>query len=261
MSKITTNSRIFYGTTVTILNRSIDFDEGGSELQATLKVGAYSLTEYAAEVQRALREAGTQAYTVALNRTSRKLTIAAPVNFTLRSNTGTRAGTAAWAMMGFSTAANKTGSNSYLADSGAGSEYVCQYPVDKYLAFDDNEVSENATVNVTPAGIVQMVDFGVGARAEMNIRLITNLELYEKCANPSFVYNATGVTDAKNLLKYLRTKGRVEFMPDKDTPSSFTKCFLESSADDRDATRWELKNMKTPDVYETGRLTFRKVLL
>lgn len=261
MSKITTNSRFFYGTTVSILNRSIDFDEGGGELQATLKVGAYSLTEYAAEVQRALREAGSQAYTVTLNRTTRKLTIAAPLAFDLLTNTGTRAGSSAWVMMGFTTVADHTGATSYLAENGAGSEYVTQWPVDQYLAEDDNIVKENATVNMTPAGIVQMIDFGDGRRVQMNIRLITNQQLYDSCANPSFVYNAAGVAAAKALMTYLLTKGRVEFMPDKDTQASFTKCFLESSADDRNGTSYELKNMKTPDVYETGRLTFRKVLV
>lgn len=261
MSKITTRSRFYYGTTVNLLNRSIDFDEGGPELQATLRVGAYSLTEYVAEIQRALRAAGTQAYVVSLNRTTRRLTFSAPLAFQLRSNTGTRAGSSAWSMMGVSTSADHLANTSYTATSGAGSEYVTQYPVDQYMSFEDNIEKEAATVNATPAGIVQLIDFGDVPRCEMNLRLITNLNLYAGCSGQPFVYNASGIAAAKAFMAYILTKARVEFMPDQASPAVFTKCFLEATADDRMGTRYELKNMKTPDIYSTGRLTFRKVLV
>jgi len=48
-------------------------------------------------------------------------------------------------------------------------------------------------------------------------------------------------------------------MPDKTTPNVFVKCFLQSTAQDRDARKFELKNMAV-DVYESGKLTFREVL-
>lgn len=257
MSKIVTLSRFFYGTTVTIQNRSIDFDEGGPELQATLKVGSYSLTEYAAEWQRALREAGTQAYVVTLNRATQKITASAPLNFTLRANTGSRVGTGAWLMAGFTTAANYTGANSYLAPNIAGKKYDVQYPVNDYVADGDNIVKENATVNSTPAGLVQQVSFGEGSRVQMNIRVITN---QTGLKGDLYFENANGISDAKDFMAYLLTKGRVEFMPDKNTPASFVKCFLESTKEDKDARKYILKNMGVPEFYETGTLTFRKVL-
>lgn len=257
MSKITTNSKFFYGTIVSVMNRSIDFDEGGPEIQATLRVGAYTATEYVAEFQRALRLAGSQLYTCTLNRTTRQMTIAAPLNFTLRSNSGTRLATTAYPLAGFSTAADFTGANSYAGVLGVGSEYITQYPVDEYLDPDDNIVKEQGTVNVTPDGILSQISFGDVPRAEMNIRLITDLDL----KNKSFVFNANGILDAKTFLAYLLSKGRVEFMKDKDSPGVFFKCFLESTSDDRSALRVVLKNMDTPNIYETGRLTFRKVIV
>lgn len=257
MSKIVTISKFFYGTTVTVMNRSIDFSEGGPELQATLRVGAYTAQDYVAEFQRALRLAGSQLYICTLDRTTRQMTISAPLNFSLLSNSGSRLATSAYPMAGFSTAADFTGANSYTGTLGLGSEYVTQYPVGEYLDPDDNIVKEQGTVNVTPDGILSQISFGEVPRAEMNIRLITDLDL----KNKPFVFKANGIMDAKSFLAYLLTKGRVEFMKDRDLPNVFFKCFLESTAEDRSALRVVLKNMDTPNIYETGRLTFRKVIV
>jgi hypothetical protein len=212
MSKILTLSLFYFGTTVTINNRSIDFDEGAGELYADLKVGDYSLTEYAAEVQRALRLAGSQAYTVTFNRASRTLTIAAPLAFDLLVSSGSRLGTSAWAMMGF-TGADLTGLLSYEGDEGAGEEYQTQHPVNNYLASKDSRVKEQATVNSTPSGITQMINFGDSRRISMNIRLITDLTGVQ---NLPFFDNANGVDDFRNFMDYLLTKVRVEFMEDVD---------------------------------------------
>lgn len=261
MSKITTNSLFYYGTTVTAENRSLDFDEGGPEIQATLNVGSYTPTDFAAEVQRAMRAAGSQLYTVTLNRSTRKLTFVAPLGgANLRSNTGTRVGTGVWTTAGVSTASDHSMNTDHVATNGAGLAYKTQWPVSDYLSFDDNLVKEQGTVSTTPSGISQVIHFGDGSRAEMNIRLITNENLFQACNGESFVYNANGIDDAKSLMSYLVSKGRVEFMPDADAPNSFVKCFLESTPDDRQGLRYRLRNMNTPDVYETGVITLRKVL-
>lgn len=258
MSTITTLSRFFYGHTVTSANRSIDFSEDGStELQATLAVGSYSATEYAAEWQRALRAAGTKAYTVTLNRTTRKLTVTSPSGtFELWAASGSRAGTGAWETAGFDTATDKTGSLAYTGEDGSGRQYDPQMVVDQYLSFDHSKVKEQGTVNETPAGITQVIHYGDGSRAEMVIRPITDLNLQ----NTSFVYSATGVADFLDFIAYCQTKGRLEFMPDKTSPASFTKCVLESTEQDRNGMKFELKNLAR-NIYSSGRLVFRKVLV
>lgn len=258
MSTIKTLSKFYYGTTVSTLNRSIDFDEGGGELQATLKVGTYSVTEYAAEWQRALREAGSQAYVVSFDRSTQKLTVSAPNPFTLRRGTGSRLGTSAWVMSGFGLGLNLTGANNYTAAGICGKKYEPQYILSDYVSAEHSIVKESATVNTTPAGLSQQVSFGEGKRIEMNIRVITNetgLKL------EPFFENSNGVDDALDFIAYILTKGRVEFMPNKAAPNSFTKCFLEGTREDRDGKKFILKNMKVPDFYETGTLIFRKVLV
>lgn len=257
MSKIITRSAFYFNTVVTSSNYAIDFSEGGAEIKASLEVGDYSLTEYAAEIQRALRAAGTQLYTVTLNRTTRVLTIAAPSNFELKCNTGSRAGVAAWTIMGFSTAADRTGANSYAGNSGAGSEYLTQYPVDKYLDPAHSIVFENATYNVTPIGIGQQVSFGDGYRIEMDIRLITNQNLVNQ---DDFYYNASGIANFLTFIRYVLAKNRAEFMPDIANRSSFYKVVLEKTADDGSGRAFKLKNMKTPEIYHSGDLLFRGVL-
>jgi hypothetical protein len=258
MSTIKTLSRFYFGTSVTSLNRSIDFNEGGPELKATLKVGTYSLTEYAAEWQRALREAGSQAYVVSLNRTTQKITVSAPSNFSLLRGTGSRIGSSAWVMSGFGLGADLVGTNTYAAASICGQRYDPQYILADYVSPDHSIVKEDATSSATPAGLAQIVSFGDGLRIEMNIRVITNKTGMKLTP---FVENTNGISDAMNFISFLMTKGRVEFIPDKDTPASFVKCYLESTREDRDGKKFTLKNMKVPDFYETGVLTFRKVLI
>ena len=258
MSTIKTLSRFYFGTAISSTNRSLDFSEGGPELQATLKVGSYSATEYAAEWQRALREAGSQNYVVSFNRTTQKLTVSAPLSFELLRGTGTRIGSGPWAMSGFGTGADLTGANTYTATNICGERYDPQYILADFVSDEDSVVKESATVNTTPAGLVQQVSFGESFRVEMNIRVITDI-LGLKNAN--FIENANGISDARNFIAYLLTKGRVEFMRDKDTPTEYIKCFLESTKEDKEGRRFVLKNMGVPDFYETGVLVFRKVLV
>lgn len=256
MSTIKTLSKFFYGTTVNRLNWSVDFNEGSGEIQATLAVGNYSLTEYCAELQRAMRAAGSQLYVVALNRTTRKITISAPLNFSLLASTGSRTAVGAWETMGASLT-DKTGANTYTLENGCGSEYRPQYYLRDYIKEGHSIELEDSTVSTTPIGYAQVASFGDGSRIPMNIVLITNKTGLK---NDGFVANATGEVDFMTFISYAMTKGRLEFMPDVNTPSSFTKCFLESTAQDRDAKKFKLQNMAA-DIYESGLLTFRKVLV
>jgi hypothetical protein len=256
MSKLTTLSVFYFGHTVTTQNRSIDFDEGGAELQATLKVGDYTLTEYAAEIKRVMDIAGTQIYTTSINRSTRAISVSAPSNFTLRVATGSRIGTTAYTMAGF-TGANRTGSNSYTGNLGSGSEYRPQYPVFNYTSTAHSLVKETASVNISAVGVTQLIYFGEGSRPEMNIRLITN---QTGLKNAPFFANVNGVANALTFMSYLITKAKVEFMPDVDNRNLFDKLILESTRDSKNGTEFTLLNMKTPEFYETGDLTFRKVI-
>lgn len=257
MSKITTLSIFYYGTRVTRANRALDFSETlGVEIQANLNLGDYTLGDFAAEIQRAMRVVGTQLYTVTVSRATRIITITAPLAFDLLTDTGSRSSEAIWLLAGFNTGSDYTGLTTYAGSSGAGFEYRTQYPVGDYISEGDNPTRESATFSVTPTGVGQMISFADSARVRMDIRLVTNLLL----KNAPFFYNANGVNDCKAFMQYLLDKNKVEFMPDVADRNTFSKLFMESTAEDRDGFNYVLKNMTTPEIKFTGRLTFRKVL-
>lgn len=257
MSTLKTLSTFYYGTTVTIGNNSVDFDEGSGEIRAVLWLGTYSLTAFAAEVQRALREAGSQEYVVTVDRLTRKLTISAPLGFDLLSLTGTHNGTSAYFMMGFDTSIDHTGDDDYEGEYGAGSEYRPQYLLGSYISTADYRGKESATVNKSADGNnIQTIYFGDGARMECDIRLITNKTGIK---NTPWFENATGVSDARDFMDFLTTKGRVEFMPDVANRNVFDTLLVESTPEDKNGVFYKLKNMKAVDWYNTGVLQFRKV--
>lgn len=257
MSKITTRSRFYFGGEITRDNSAVDFDEGGLELKASMKVGDYSMSELATEMARAMTEAGTQNYTGTFNRSTRKITITATSSFKLRTNTGSRIGSSAWTVLGWTTAADTATATSQTSDATAGLEYETQYPVDKYTAEDDYIVKETGTVNVSATGVTQQISFADGSRISFNIRLITNTI---GLLNPPFFDNASGVADFKTFIRAIMKKGKFEFMPDEASVNTFEVLILESTKEDRNALKFELKNMKTPDVYESGELVCRKVI-
>lgn len=256
MSTLKTLSQFYFGHTVTVNNSALDFKEGaGPELNGNLRVGSYSLTEFASEFQRALREAGTQAYGVSVNRTTRVLTVTAPSAFTLLASTGSRIGSGVFALAGFN-ATDVTGT-SVSGQNASGKIYRPQYLLKNYTALEHNPLKESASVQISANGVVQVLSFGEGNRVKMNMVCITNKTGMK---TSPFFENADGIDDALEFLNYLITKAKVEFMPDVATPSAFSKLLLDSTKADRNGTSFELKNMGVPDFYESGDLVFRKVI-
>lgn len=260
MSQITTRSAFYFGHVVTSQNRSIDFSEGGGELQATLVVGSYTLNEFAIAIKNALDGAGALTYSVNVDRTTRQLTISSTSNFELLCNSGSRAATSAWSLMGFDTASDRTGASSYQGENASGLEYITQAPVDQYVSADDWQLKENADVSVTATGKKQTAFFGDGKRIQMNIRLITNKTISNRACDPNHVYNnATGIEDARTLMNALIDQGRVEFIPDIADRDTFEKCVLEKTNKSNTATGYMLENMEMAGYLETGKLLFRVV--
>jgi len=69
-------------------NNKLDFNEGGSELTATLTTATYTLAGLATEIKTQLDVAGALTYTVSFSDAD-KITISAPTNFSLLPETGT----------------------------------------------------------------------------------------------------------------------------------------------------------------------------
>lgn len=118
---------------ITSSTEVIDFDIGGSPLAASVAVKIYRTPhELASALQAAMIAAGGTGVTVVYSNTTGKFTIAkASGTLNLLWNTGTNAGSSIGTKLGFSVAADDTGSLSYLADSAL--SFAAPYTV----AFDD----------------------------------------------------------------------------------------------------------------------------
>lgn len=259
MSYLPKLSVFYYGILITKANQNMNFDEGGGELTAVLPIGDYTHSEIVVEIAKAFTLAGAQDYTCTFNRTTRKITIAAPLTFDLLTNTGSQVGTSPWTLFGYNTAADQTGAITYTAANAAGSEYRPQIILGDYIQPEDYEVKESAVVSMSTNGIVQTLQFGDGQRMQCNIRGATDLT--NQLTNDLFYENATGVADFRTFMKYLITKSKIEFMPDVDTRSTFHKLLLESTPADKSGTKFTIKNMDGAQKhFESGTLMFRKVI-
>ena len=255
---ITTQSVFYYGHQIDETNFSLDFDEGGPELQASVLIGDYSLEEYAVAIANAMNVIGGQVYTVTVDRSTRILTISAPGNFSLLPVTGSRIGTTTFGLAGFTS--DKTGSNSYGGDSSSGSEYRPQTVFRKYTPFEDNENAISSSVQEATSGIIETLSFGTRQIMECEIWGISDLAT---TSNSVVEQNLTGRQDARDFMSFARSKSKMEFMEDRSLANVFHKILLEKTPEGRDGTSFKFKKMfglGHAPYYTTGNLQFRKVI-
>jgi hypothetical protein len=254
---LTTFSKFYYGHTVDATNNKIDFDEGGSELIGTIESGNYTLTEYLTAIKTAMDSAGALTYTAALNRDTRIITISSTSNFTLRRNTGTHVATSAWSMIGFTTAANSTGASTYTGSLPSGSVYSPQAIMNEHIPSENWLEKNDAAVNESASGIVQVIYFGDVRYIQCNIRLAT-----DRASNQTQIEtHASGVANLRLFMNYAITKSKFEFMPDRDVENTFYKVLLEKTDDSKNGVSYKLKEMKNTNfgIYETGKLVLRVI--
>lgn len=256
---ILTYGKFYYGHSVTTTNRYLDFKEGaGPDLVATIDAGEYSLTDFCNKVSIALNNAGALTYTVTVNRITRIITISATGAFTLLCATGTNAGQSIWSLLGFD--AVDTGSSAtQVGDFASGSEWIPQYMPQDSVEFDNNQMHIDGTVKQSTDGTVEAVKFGTKKIMECNYKFITNTL---QTSNSPILSDVSGVENARAFMEYAVTKADLEFIPNKNDPSVFTKCILESTAEDKDGLSFKLKEQYSQGLvgyYETGLLKFRKI--
>jgi hypothetical protein len=254
---INTHSLFYFGHTVDEENYAIDFDEGGVELQASLDVGAYTLTEYAAEVERALNVAGALTYTVTVTRATQQLTVAATGNFSLLASSGSRAGLSAFELMGF-TLTDKTGAATYTGSVASGSSYETQFKLQNYVSSAHFQKARNATVLQSASGdATEIFKYGDDAFFKFNFKWITDTQMADYTP---IRWRPTGVADLVTFMDYLITKAPIEFMPDEDDTATYYKLVLESTPEEKTGVGFQLKeyfDKGLPGFFETGILTLR----
>jgi hypothetical protein len=74
--------------------------------------------------------------------------------------------------------------------------------------------------------------------------------------------NASGVANAISFLDYITTKAPIEFMEDRDTPSTYVQGFLISTDDSKEGISYKLMELFDRGLtgfYDIGKLVFRKI--
>jgi len=249
-------SRFYFGHSVSSINNAIDFDEGGSELQATLNSSDFTFEQFADEIKRVMDLAGALTYTVTVNRTTRIITIAATGVFTLRITSGTRFGTTAFALAGFS-GADVSGSATYDGNNVSGSVFSPQFFLQDFLAKDDNSEAVQARINESSSGKIEVIQFGSRQFVEMNIRWITNKS---PTGNDLIQLDVNALANARTFMNDVVLKRPIEFMEDVADLSTFLKLQLERSPTSRNGTGFRLRerfDIPAPGYFDTGPLQFR----
>lgn len=253
---INTFSIFYYGYDITPDNIFMNFNEGGSELTATLAIGSYSFTGLAEKIETALNAAGALTYTVTANRVGRTYTIAATGTFSLLASTGSQVATSPWSLIGFST--DQSGASTYTGTV-SGSSYTPQFILQDYIPTTNWRSASQSTVNKTASGRVELIKFGDEEFMQCNFKWITDI------AQPSggpITNSASGVQLFRDFAAHLITKAPVEFMPDTAVRTTFETLLLDSTPDSKDGTGFKLKELYDqglPGYYESGAYVFRVV--
>lgn len=254
---INTKSIFYYIESVTNDNFYLNFDEGSGELTAQIATGHYTHQDLALAVQSAMNEVGTQSYTVIFNRDDRTFTISSASAFDLLCFSGTEAGVSIFSLLGFSSV-DLTGQTIYTGGV-SGSEYRPQFKLQDYVDQEDFRESIQAVVNESASGVVETISFGTKKFFEFNIPFITDIE---QGAGSVIETNLSGVSSARQFLRFCTTKKNLEFMPDRNNRTLFFKVLLESTEESSNGTGYRLKELYTknlPYYFETGKLVFRLV--
>lgn len=103
---------------ITAANAKLDFNDGSGAVVATISNGTYTPTTLAAEIKTRMDTAGSLVHTISYSTTTGKWTISVPAGtFSLLWNTGANTANSIGPTIGFSLAANDTGSTSYVGDT------------------------------------------------------------------------------------------------------------------------------------------------
>lgn len=245
-------SLLLYGYEITANNQSLDFraSSGGPILAATLNRGTYSLTEFLAEIQRAMSAADpSNAYTVTADRTfvggtENRITIAtAGTYLDLLFGTGPRIATSVGPLAGFN-ATDLTGATTYTAQNTSGFAVVPEYPGYSYLGPDFMR-NVFGSLNISTNGIKEAVVWQI-----------------QKFFQVQFKYEPESkvITEWADLMTWLIQQKAIEFTPDITQPNTFYICTLEATGADGKGLGYQMTEMLPdfPFYYQTGNLKFRQ---
>ena len=247
-------SLLLYGFQVTVNNRSLDFKTAamGSEKQATLRLGYYSLTSLMTEIVRAMNEADpSNTFNATANRTfnsgrENRVTISTSASYlSLLFLTGTRNASSCRTLIGFNNT-DYTGLTSYQGNSSAGIAVVSEKVGYNYMGPEFIKKVFGA-VNVSADGSKESIVFQV-----------------QKFLQVQFKYEpqAKVISQWQGLFTWAIQQRPYEFTPEITTPTTFYEVTLESTGADGKGLGFEIKEMlpNFPFDYDTGLIRMRQIV-
>ena len=252
-------SKFYYGFKITENACAIDFVDGTGVHEAILTVGTYTLAGIVAELSRAINATGGQAYTVTVDRATRKISISADEPFELLCENGANQYQTAFPLLGYTGGIDLAGETSYEGEDGAGFEYEAQFPLQSYLPTWANKRPISGAKKKTATGIVEAVRIGLERRMECELLYVTDIPHPQ---DHIIRTNVEGVSALVKFLDYATTLAQVEFMEDGQKPDEFEVLVLDVTEDSPDALGYKLREQydeDLPDYYRTGKLTWYAV--
>ena len=244
-------SLIRYGLEVNAFNSSLDFknSSGGSEINATLATGFYSLTGLMDEVVRAMNAADpSNTYGYSIDRsisggTQNRVTITTNGAFlSLLFSSGSRAITSCATLLGYS-ATDKTGATSYTSQSSAGTTFLTARAGYGYQAPETTRKIQG-TVNISASGEKEAIVFNVMQFLEVEYRHETQADSYTTWAN---------------FFTWAIKQRPFEITPIATSYATFYEVTLDSTEYDGKGLGYQMKEMlpEFPFYYRTGKLRLR----
>lgn len=254
---INTRSQFYYGHTVDETNFNLDFVEGTDPaLVAEVEIGEYTITDFCTAVARAMNLVGNFDYSVTVNRSTRIITISASGSFKVLPVTGDNTTTSVLPLIGITA---DTGLATSHAGIASGFVWRPQRKAQSFVDFDDQQKAVDGVSRQSTNGKVESVRFGTTYTMDAQWDLITDIPQYISEVETDL----SGVDNARSFLEYATTKADLEFMPDRNDPSTYVKCILESTPTDKDGLGFKLQEQYARGLvgyFDTGVLKFRKIV-
>jgi len=258
---ILTKPTFYYIDSISGDNQYINFLEPNGlnvELSVTVPVGDYSMTALASAVESAMNAQGENTYTVTLDRSTRKYTIASDDIVDLLVTTGTNVGQSIWTTIGFTTERDDV--TSAEADTLSGYQYTPQFPLQDYEDSVNNKARISPSRTESASGVEEVFSYGTNRFFKWNITLITNRDVGDFSV---WIENdQLGVDNARAFMEAITEKIDFEFMPDRTDVNTFSTIRLERTPESRIGVDYKLKELLNRGLvgyYETGKLIFRDV--
>lgn len=245
-------SLFLYGYTITTTNQYIPFknSSGGSEIDAVIPAGNYTLATLATAIAAAMNLADTSnIYTCTVDRTfssnlQNRVTIATNGAYLkLLWSTGNVAGISVATTIGFSTGSDSSGATSYQGSTTTGTAFETSWYGFNYQRPDINLRTIGA-VNMSAAGYRETVFWSV-----------------QQFLNVEFRYEAQAYVLANwaPFLAWMSKGLPFDFTPEVSTPATFYSCTLEKSSVDSKGLGMQMKEMLPdfPLLYTTGAMEMR----